>query len=315
MKAVRIHQWGGPEVFSVQDVPEPHPGPGQVRVHVTATSLNPVDVMSVASAEVGGMFGMSLPTGIANDIAGVVDEVGEGVTGFTVGDRVFGGARTRGGDEFAVVTPPAAGTPRGLHGDELYHTPEGLDDTVASTVQTAGLTGDAAVAAVSPGPQDTVLIGGAAGGVGVYAAQLARRAGARVLGTASESTFGFLRDLGVEPVAYGEGLIDRVRQAAPGGITAAIDLYGTETAEVALELGIPGDRISAVAAREPSVTDRITVTGSLQAPADSSTRLAGLLADGELRVPLAAVYPVEDIRDAAAAIPGRHTHGKIVVTF
>lgn len=258
---------------------------------------------------------MTLPTGVANDIAGVVDEVGEGVTDFLEGDRVFGGARLRGGDEYAVVTPPTEPIPRSLHGDELYHIPEVLEDEVAATIQTAGLTADAAVTAVSPGPDDTVLVGGAAGGVGVYAVQLARRSGARVLGTASASTAGFLRALGAEPVNHKNSLIDQVTELAPEGITVAVDLHGTDVALAALKLGVPGKRVSAVAARGHRAAEQITLTGSLRAPADSSNRLAALLASGDLQVPLAAVHPIEEIRDAAETLATGHAHGKVVVTF
>jgi NADPH:quinone reductase-like Zn-dependent oxidoreductase len=193
-------QFGGPEVLQVRDVAEPHAGPGEIRVRVAAAGLNPVDWKVAGSAEAAGRFGVTLPAGFGNDFAGVIDEVGDNVTGFATGDRVYGGARGRAVADYTVVRP---GT------DPLLHTPDGVDDATASTLVIAGRTADAVVAAIGVQAGDVVLIGGAAGGVGVFAVQLARRAGACVIGTASPAAFAFLRELGAEPVAYGDGLAAR----------------------------------------------------------------------------------------------------------
>jgi NADPH:quinone reductase-like Zn-dependent oxidoreductase len=162
---------------------------------------------------------------------------------------------------------------------------------------------------VAPGPDDTVLIGGAAGGVGVFAVQLARLAGARVIGTGSAASADFLRELGAEPVAYGVGLADRVRTLAPGGITAAIDLYGTETAQAARALGVPDTRITTIATQ----IDGITPANGANAAPGALEELARLIADGRLRVPVAASFPVEQIRAAVELQAGRHAKGKIVI--
>ena len=178
----------------------------------------------------------------------------------------------------------------------------------------AGLTAAAALAAIGPRSGDTVLIGGAAGGVGVFAVQLANLAGATVIGTASEGTFEFLRQLGAEPVAYGPGLADRVRALAPGGVTAATDLSGTETAETALALGVPPERISMIAA-VPSPPGGVRATGAFGARPDALERITDAILAGKLTVPVAAAFPVEQIRDAVTLQAGRHVHGKIVVTL
>ncbi len=314
MKAAVAEQWGGPEVLSVQEVEDPHAGAGQVRVRVSDVSLNLADLMAISSPQIATMFGLELPAGIGNDFAGVVDEVGEGVTDFVVGDRVFGGARSRAAAQYIVVTPKTQDDPRGLNVDELYHTPSGVSDQDASTIQTAGLTADAAVSALNLTPEDTVLIGGAAGGVGAYTIQLAKLAGARVIGTGSESTAGFLADLGAEPVTYGEDLADQIAAVAPDGITAVIDLHGAETAQLGIDLGLPKDRIVAVANHDPAFAETITTTGSLQAPADGSTCLAHLIEKGDLAVPIDSTFPVEDIQAASTRLLQRHSHGKIVVT-
>lgn len=154
-----------------------------------------------------------------------------------------------------------------------------------------------------------MLIGGAAGGVGVFAVQLARIAGARVLGTGSATSAEFLRELGAEPVVYGEGLLDRVRALAPRGITAAIDLYGTETVHAARALGVPDMRITTIAAQVAGITP---ANGASVAPG-TLEKLARLIATGRLRVPIAASFPVEQIRTAVELQAGRHVKGKVVI--
>src|SRR5580658_7418384 len=220
-RAVQLESFGGPEVLNLRQVPAPQAGPGQVRVRVTAAGLNPMDWIMTADADTATRFGLSLPAGFGTDYAGVVDQAGDGVTGFAPGDRVFGGALSRAVADFVVVD--AAG---GTAANEAHHTPDGVDDRTAATLTIAGRTAAAALAVAGPGPGDTVLIGGAAGGVGVFAVQLARLAGARVIGTGSAASSDFLRGLGAEPVAYGDGLADRVLALAVGRVTAAIDLYG-----------------------------------------------------------------------------------------
>ena len=304
-RAVIYEAFGGPEVLELREVPEPHAGPGEVRVRVTAAGLNPMDWAIAARPEVAARFGITAPSGFGSDLAGVIDEVGDGVTDFAVGDRVHGGALGRAVADFVVVRPPA---------DPLWHTPREIGDEVASVLPVAGLTAVAALAAIRPEPGDTVLIGGAAGGVGAFALQLAQLAGATVIGTAAPETFAFLRQLGAEPVAYGAGLADRVRALSPGGITAATDLFGTETAEAALALGVAPERISTVAAG-PDAPDGVHATGAVDAGPDAMERITAAILADRLTVPIAAAFPVEKIRDAVTLQAGRHVHGKIVVTL
>ncbi|HTN88556.1 MAG TPA: zinc-binding dehydrogenase [Sorangium sp.] len=223
------------------------------------------------SADANTRVALSLPAGFGTDYAGVVDQVGDGVTGFAPGDRVFGGALSRAVADFVVVDSTG-----GIAANEAHHTPDGVDDRTAATLAIAGRTASAALAVVELGPNDTVLIGGAAGGVGVFVVQMARIAGARVIGTASAASADFLRALGAEPVAYGDGLADRVRALAPRGITAAIDLYGTETAHAARALGVPDTRITTIAAQ----VDGITPTNGASAAPGALEKLARLIATG-----------------------------------
>ena len=307
-RAVVYETFGGPEVLELRDVPEPHAGPGEVRVRVTAAGLNPMDWGLASRPEAAAQFGITVPSGFGYDFAGVVDEAGGGATGFAVGDRVYGGALGRAAADFVVVTTPA--TPA----EALFHTPDGISDEVASTLPVAGHTAAAALAAIGLRSGDTVLIGGAAGGVGVLAVQLARLAGATVIGTAAPGTFEFLRQLGAEPVAYGPGLADRVRMLAPGGVTAATDLFGTETAETALALGVPPERISTVAAG-PNPPGGVRPTGGIDAGPDAMKRITDAILAGTITVPIAAVFPIEQVRDAVTGQASRHVHGKIVVTL
>ena len=304
-RAVIQEQFGGPEVLEVRDVAEPHAGPGEVRVRVSAAGLNPVDWKLAGSAEAAARFGGgTLPRGFGHDFAGVVDEVGDGVTGFAAGDRVYGGARGHAVADYAVVRP---GT------DPLEHTPDGVDDITASTLVIAGRTADAVISVIGVHAGDTVLIGGAAGGVGVFAVQLARRAGARVIGTASEASFGFLRELGAEPVTYGDGLADRVRALAPQGVTAAADMIGTETAQAAVDLGVSPGRIATIAAASPPKGAH--ATGGRDATPGALERIAAAIAAGEFVVPIAATFPVEQTRAAVDLQRGGHVRGKVVITL
>jgi NADPH:quinone reductase-like Zn-dependent oxidoreductase len=249
-----------------------------------------------------------VPSGFGYDFAGVVDEAGGGATGFAVGDRVYGGALGRAVADFVVVKTSAEAS------EALFHTPEGISDQVASTLPVASLTATPALAAIGLRSGDIVLIGGAAGGVGVFAVQLAKLAGARVIGTASESTFEFLRPLGAEPVAYGAGLAGRVRALAPEGVTAATDLFGTDTAETALALGVPPERISTIAAG-PNPPGGVRATGGINAGPDAMERITDAILAGKITVPIAATFPIGQIRNAVILQVGRHVHGKIVITL
>lgn len=307
-RAVVYERFGGPEVLELREVPEPHAGPGELRVRVSAAGLNPMDWLISARPEAAARWGITVPSGFGCDLAGIVDEVGAGVDGFAVGDRVYGGAMANAAADFAIVqTAPSA-----LY--RLTRTPEGISDEVAAALPTPGLTAAAALAAIELRPGDTVLIGGAAGGVGVLAVQLAKLTGARVIGTASPSTFEFLRELGAEPVQYGAGLVDRVRALATNGVTTATDLFGTETAEAALTLGVLPERVSTIAAG-PNPAGGVRATGGIDAePADLERITDAILAD-RITVPIAATFPLEQIRDAVGLQAGRHVHGKVVLTL
>lgn len=294
-----------PLVLEVIDRPEPHADTGQVRVRVHAAGLNPVDWKIAAIPEVAQRYGISAPTGFGHDYAGVVDEVGDGVSAFAVGDRVFGGARARAVAEHVVAT---------IGQDQLLRTPAGLSDETAGSLSIVARTADAAVATARVGAGDTVLIGGAAGGVGVLTVQLAIAAGATVIGTASESNHDFLRELGAIPTTYGAGLVDRVRALAPAGVDAAIDLQGVETVHAALELGVRPERIATIAAG-PNPPGGAVSTGGVQAAPDALERIASAVADGILILPIQATFPLDRVAEAVALQREGHVRGKVVVTI
>jgi len=304
-----VESFGGPEALTLREIPAPQAGLGQIRVRVTAAGLNPMDWFMTSDADTAARFGLSLPCGFGTDYAGVVDQVGDsvgdGVTGFAAGDRVFGGALSRTVADHVLID--VAGTIAA--GGDAQHTPDGVDDRTAATLTIAGCTAAAALAVVNPGPGDTLLIGGAGGGVGVFAVQLARLAGARVIGTGSASSADALQALGAEPVTYGDGLADRVRALAPDGVTAAVDLYGTETVHAARELGVPDERITTIAGQ----VDGVTPANGADAAAGALEEIARLVAAGQLRVPIAAAFPIEQIHAAVELQAGRHVHGKIVI--
>jgi NADPH:quinone reductase-like Zn-dependent oxidoreductase len=306
-RAIVYERFGGPEVLERREVPEPHAGAGEVRVRVAAAGLNPMDAGIASRPELAAMFGVSVPSGFGYDFAGVIDEVGAGVEGLVVGDRNFGGAMAKAAADFLVLKSPA------LPPDAVFQTPDGISDEVASTLPVAGLTAAAALSAIGVQPGDTILIGGAAGGVGVFAVQLANLAGARVIGTASQSTFEFLRQLGAEPVEYGPGLADRVTALAPSAVNAATDLFGIETAQAALALGVRPERISMIAAG-PNPPGGIRATGGAEADYGAMDRITDAILAGRITVPVAATFPIEQTRDAVTLQAGRHVHGKVVIT-
>ncbi len=219
MKAVRYNQFGGPEVLEIVDLPDPHAGPGQIRVAVHAVGVNPTDWKLRK-----GLMGGELPQTTGREVAGVVDEVGEGVTDVAVDDRVFGFSAD--GERAAELALLADYAP----------IPPSLGFAQAAGLPVAIETATRSLDALGVRAGSTLLVNGAAGGVGSAAVQLAVARGARVIGTASPANHDYLRSLGAEPVAYGEGLVERVRTLAPDGVDAALDVAGSGVLPELIEL-------------------------------------------------------------------------------
>lgn len=299
---VQYEEFGGPEVLQIIEVSDPEPGQGEVRIKVAFAGLNPVDFKIFHGGPVAQAFGAQLPSGVGNDLAGIIDRVGPGVSKFAVGDRVFAAARNQALADFVVV-------PEG----SVLAVPEGLSLENAATLWVAGRTAWALVESLQLTDQDTVLIGAAAGGVGVIADQLAKRKGAVVIGTASADNHEYLRGIGVIPVSYGDGLVQRVREAAPQGITAVVDAQGPATITAGLELGVPANRISSAAAHGDAELQGANQVGGSDASNEDLEALAKLIADGAIEVPIDSRYPLEQVQQAYQRAEGGHLRGKIVI--
>ncbi len=299
---VIYNEIGGPEVLTIVEVPVPEPGPGEVRVRVEAAGLNPVD-WKIFTA-VSQNYATTPPSGNGNDFAGVVDALGAGVSAFTVGDAVFGGARHAAQASYLVITA-----------ELLLRRPEGLSVEQAAGLDIVGRTAIASVNAIAIAPGDVVLVSAAAGGVGGLASQLVLRAGATVVGTAGESNHDYLRGLGVIPVVYGSNLADRLSDAAPGPFTAALDNHGKDTIEAALELGIAPERINTIAYRAAVAEHGISGVGAASAPVPELADLADLIAAGEISFPIDSTFPLERVRDAYEHLMAGHLRGKVVLTL
>lgn len=299
---VRFDSFGGPEVFRLVEGDIPTPGHDEVRVRVVVAGLNPVDYKLASSPEALTAYGWQVPSGNGNDFAGVVDGTGSGVRDFATGDRVYGGHRFFAQADYLVA--PAS---------ILHHVPDGLTLEQAGSLDIAGRAALASVAAVGVGPSDTVLVSAAAGGVGVLAAQLAKRAGALVLGSAGDRNQDFLRELGIIPVLYGDGLRERVLAASPGGVTAVIDTHGRETLQLAVDLGVAPDRVNTIADRPFAAEHGFGGVGGQAATLAQLAELGEWIASGDIVLPIDSVWPIERVVDAYRHLIDGRLRGKIVL--
>jgi NADPH:quinone reductase-like Zn-dependent oxidoreductase len=303
MRAVRFDHYGDRDVLYVAEVDLPVPPPGEVVVEVRAAGINPGEA-AIRVGALDAMFPATFPSGEGSDLAGVVTAVGAGVTDFAIGDEVLGWSWRRSSHaEYAAVPV-----------DQLIAKPAGLGWEVAGALYVVACTAYAAVRAVGAGEGDTVAVSAAAGGVGSVVVQLLRLKGATVLGIASERNHDWLAAHGVVPIAYGEGLAERLRAAAPDGVDAFIDLFGPQYLDVAVELGVAPDRIETIISREKAAEIGAKVEGSGNASTtEVLAEIAELVATGQIEIPIAAIYPLERVRDAYAELEERHTRGKIVL--
>jgi NADPH:quinone reductase-like Zn-dependent oxidoreductase len=300
-KAVRFDDYGELDVLDVVNVPDPTPGPGQVLVRVKAAGINPGEA-TIRRGVFHAMWPASFPSGQGSDLAGVVEAVGDAVTGWSAGDEVIGWTDERAGQAELVVTEAT----------QLTAKPPEVPWEVAGGLFVAGTTAWACVRAVAPRSGETVVITGAAGGVGSLTIQLAQRTGARVIGLAGAANHDWLRSHGAIPVTYGDGVAERIREQAPDGVDAFVDTFGGYLDLALGELGVAPDRVNTII--PPEARDGIHVEGNAQgSSAEVLAELAGLVAAGELEVPIAATYPLDRVRDAYAELERRHTRGKIVL--
>jgi NADPH:quinone reductase-like Zn-dependent oxidoreductase len=306
MKAVRFDQYGDVDVLTVADVPVPEPGAGQVLVRVRAAGINPGE-SKIREGLLHARWPSTFPSGQGSDLAGVVDRLGPDVTTVAPGDEVIGWVDTRSAQAEYVVVDAENLTPK----------PAGVPWEAAGAMGVVGFTAWAAVRSVNLKAGDTLAISGAAGGVGSLAVQLARRAGATVVGIAGQDNLEWLREHGAIPVKYGEDLVGRIFDAllTTPQVDAFIDTYGGDYVEFAMnELGVEPSRVDTIvrfdAVQEYGVKSEGNAVG---ASAANLAELARLVAAGELEVPIAATYPLDQVREAYARLATGHIRGKIVL--
>jgi NADPH:quinone reductase-like Zn-dependent oxidoreductase len=298
MRALQFSAYGGPEVLRWAEAPDPHAGPGQIRITVRAASVNPIDWKLFTGVMSGGQ--PLVGTGyLGSDAAGVVDEVGEGVTGIAVGDDVFGKGR-HAEAEYAVLDSWAA-------------KPASIDWAVAAAAGVSGETAERGLRLLDVKAGETLFIDGGAGGVGAVAVQIALARGARVIASASEANQDYLREIGAIPVLYGEGVADRVRNAAGGSVDAVFDVVGKTPADELISL-VPDPAnvvtIANFAAGEAGV--RVTGGGADSRAMEALAEVADLLAQNKIVIKVQ-TFPFTRAAEAYRISLNGHVRGKLVL--
>jgi len=273
-RAVIFSRYGGPEVLQVVETTVPVPGPGEIVVQVMAAGLNPIET-SIREGRLHAERPLRFPAGQGSDFAGVISRVGAEIVDWHVNDSVLGHAPQGAQAEFVLVSP-----------GNIIAKPDGLSWEIAGSLFVAAASAWQAVQDVNPGPGRTVLVHAAAGGVGIIAAQLAKRRGAIVIGTASRESFDRLRQIGVIPVEYGAGLPEELRKIAPHGVDAELE------------------HVTDPALANVDAADNVALT-----------RIAQMIADRQITIPVAAIYPLADVELAYRELEAGHAHGKIVLSM
>jgi NADPH:quinone reductase-like Zn-dependent oxidoreductase len=297
MKAIQFSRFGDPEVLELVELDDPHPGEGQIRIAVRAAGVNPID-WKVRSGAMGG----DLPRQTGVEAAGVVDELGDGITDVEVGDRVFGSV-AGGASELAVS---------GFYAP----IPASLGFVEAAALPVAAETAVRTLDLLRVGEGQTLLINGASGSVGVAATQFARERGARVIGTASPANHDSLRSFGAEPTTYGEGLVERVRALAPDGVDRALDAAGGGALPALVELTGSPDRVITIADYKGAEETGVPFSGGMGSErAWTALRDAvALIEAGRFAVPVAQTFPLAQIAEAHRISETGHPRGKLVLT-
>jgi len=297
VQAVVFDRYGGPDVLQVAEVDEPHAGPGQIRVAVRASSVNPID-WKLRSGALAEVMPVELPRILGYDASGVVDEVGDGVEGVSAGDEVFGFGVGFAAAEYALL-------------DDFALKPAGLSFEEAAGYPVAAETAVRALEALRLQAGQTVLINGAAGGVGTAAVQIALARGARVIGTAGEANHDYLRQLGAEPTTYGEGLVERVREL--GGAELAFDTAGRGAIPDLVEItGSPDKVITIADYSAPQYGVRVTGASDGRA-VHALAEAAQLFVEGKFSLPVAGVFPFAEAAEAHRLLEKGEAHEKFIL--
>ncbi|WP_400999725.1 NADP-dependent oxidoreductase [Agromyces sp. GXQ0307] len=297
-QAVVFETFGGPDVLEIAEVPDPRPGAGEVVVEVVAAGISPVET-AVRTGDHADRWPVEFPSGQGREFAGVVTEIGPGATRFRRGDEVIGYI-ARGAQATFVAVPES----------QLIRKPASISWEVAACLYVAGTTALGAVEGLNVGAGDVVVVTAAAGGIGCLAAQLAKARGATVIGTTAEARFDFVRQFGIIPVSYGPDLADRVRLVTDRPVTAFLDFLGGQAGEAA-ELDVPPSRVF-------TTTDWAAVEdhGAVKLYAGDTIalgRIAQLIADRQVRLPIADVFPLSEVAEAYRQLGNRDSAGKIVI--
>ncbi len=302
MRAVRFREYGDVDVLRVEEVPDPEPGEGQVLLRVRAAGVNPIDWKVVHGAVAGGEP-LAAPRGLGVDAAGVVEKVGAGVQGIEPGDEMLGNAAPAYA-ELALTSPEA-----------LVEKPAGVPWEVAGGLAVVVGTAYATLERLGLASGQTLLLLGASGGVGLSAVQLAIARGIKVIGTASESKQGRLRALGAIPVAYGDGLAERLREAAPDGVDAVLDASGHGELAAAVEVAGGPEHVLSIASSAEA--ERLGVAFHPGGGGDLTGRalleVLPLIESGRFEFPVAATYDLEGVADALRESEHGHPDGKLVI--
>src|SRR5947209_5944365 len=277
MRAVRFDRYGGVDVLEVREVEDPVATPGRVLVAVKAAGINPGE-MAIREGRLDERWPATFPSGEGTDFSGIVRSLGDGVSAFSEGEEVLGWTEERASHAELVAVPA----------DQLAAKPASVSWEVAGSLFVAGMAAYACVQAVAPRPGETIVVSAAAGGVGSVAVQLARRTGARVIGLASKPNHDWLREHDVDPVTYGDGQRERIREAAGGAVDGFIDTFGGGYVDLAIELGVDPARINTIIDFDAVQRLGVQAQGTHAiATAARLAELAELVADGQLEVPIA----------------------------
>jgi NADPH:quinone reductase-like Zn-dependent oxidoreductase len=302
-RAVQFDEFGGLDVLTVRGVELKELGKEDVLLEVKAAGINPGEV-SIRKGLLEEKWPTSFPSGQGSDLAGVVKEVGIDVEGFAVGDEVLGWSWERSSHAEEAVVPA----------EQLVRKPADLGWPEAGALYVVGVTAFAAVRAVDIAEGDTVVVSAAAGGVGTITVQLLKVKGANVIGLASPDHHDWLRSKGVTPVAYGDGMLQRILETTPDGIDAFIDLFGPDYIDLAVQLDVPPEKIETIISWDAAQRIGAKTEGSSDASSpEILLEMAELAAAGKIEVPIAAAYPLDEVREAFEQLEDRHTLGKIVL--
>jgi NADPH:quinone reductase-like Zn-dependent oxidoreductase len=298
MRALQFRAYGGPEVLEWAEAPDPHAGPGQIRIAVHAASVNPIDWKTISGVLSGGkpMVGSGY---LGYDAAGVVDEVGDGVTGVSVGDDVFGRGRNTQA-EYAVL-------------DSWVAKPPSIDWAVAAAAGVAGETGERGLRLLGVKAGDTLLVDGGAGGVGAVTVQMALARGASVIASSSQANHDYLREIGATPVLYGQGLAERVRAAAGGPVDAVFDVAGKAPIQDLIGLAPEPSQVVTIANYAAGQAGaRVTGGGADSQPVRALAQVAELLAQNKLVIKVQ-TFPLDRAAEAYRISQSGHVRGKLVL--